>query len=148
MVISKVPELAGVAAAVLRGSKVGGYNPLISAAFSSSPERQSLFSIVGNQQQFNIEIAISHLLIDARRVNLWLALDTASMERARIYVLHNGPPPKNFYSGVFLDPVQFCGFDIPWMPKTTADLDDWLQLLSVNLQPWRERIWRAYTDSS
>jgi len=146
--ISERCEVAGIAAAILRGKDIGGYNPHISAACVSSTTSRSPFLITGKDQKFNIEIATSYLVIDARHVDLWLALDKTSNERVHTYLLHNGPSPNNFYRGVFPDPIVFCGFDIPWIPKTSAGLDDWLNSLTENLKPWKESIWRAYSDSS
>jgi hypothetical protein len=148
VVIGNRGDVAGIAAAILRGEEFGGYNPRISAAWVMVSTDKSAFFATGEGRKLNVDIATSYQLMDARRVDLWLALDATSAESARIYIMHNGPPPNNFYRGVFPDPVVPCGFEIPHMPSTKMAFADWLDLLTENLKPWRERIWNVYRDSS
>jgi hypothetical protein len=148
VVVSSNSEIAGIAAAILRGKNDQSYCPWITAAHVESPTHKSSFYITGNDRKFNIEVATSYLFIDVQRVNLWLALDAKCAEDIRTYIMHNGPPPGGYYHGVFPDPVLLCGFDIPLIPSTKERLDSWLASLIDKLKPWEERIWDAYRDSS
>lgn len=148
VVIATRGVVAGIAAAVLRGSVIGGYNPQISAASVEFATEKSPFFVIGEGQKINLEVAASYQLLDVRRVDLWLALDTPAAEHVRTYIIHNGPPPNNFYQGVFPDPVVPCGFELPYMPSNKTGFDEWLKYLVEKLKPWRERIWDVYRDSS
>ncbi|MFT3890761.1 MAG: hypothetical protein QM730_03935 [Anaerolineales bacterium] len=140
--------VAGIAAAVLRGNDIGGYNPRISAAGVEFTTEKSPFFVIGEGQKINLEVATSYLLMDVRRVDLWLTLDAPAAERVHTYITHNGPPPNNFYRGVFPDPVVPCGFELSYMPSNKAGFDEWLMFLVKKLKPWRERIWEVFRDSS
>ena len=146
--IAKRSVVAGIAAAILRGNDIGGYSPRISAAGVEFLTEKSPFFVIGNGNKISLDVAVSYQVMDARRVDLWLALDASAIESAYIYLLHNGPPPKNFYRGVFPDPVVPCGFELPYMPSSKTGFDEWLTFLVENLKPWRERIWDVYRDSS
>jgi len=148
VVIGERSDVAGIAAAILRGEDIGGYNPRISAACVKFSTEKSPFFATTDGRKIKVDIAVSYQVVDVRRVDLWLALDATAAERARILVMHNGPPPSNFYRGVFPDPVVPCGFEIPYMPSVKESFDKWLNFLAERLQPWRERIWNAYRDSS
>ncbi len=148
VVISDNSDIAGIAAAILRGDDIGGYNPRITAASTAFSTEKSPFFTIGDGQKINIEIATPYSLIDVRRVDMWLALDATAAKHVRTYIMHNDPPPNNFYRGVFPDPVVPCGFDIPYRPSTKKGFDEWLGFLTGNLQPWKERIWDIYRDSS
>ena len=148
VVVSTYGQTAGIAATILRGEEESSIRPWISAAHVDPPSSKSSFQIVGNQRKVNIEAATSYYFINARKVHLWMALDTKSAESVRTYILHNGPAPTDFYRGVFPDPVVFCGFDTPWIPSMGAAFDQWISALENNLEPWRQRIWDAFRDSS
>lgn len=148
IVVSSNSEIAGIAAAILRGDNDQSYCPWISAAHVGSPRHKSSFYISGNERKFNIAVATSYLFIDVRRVNLWLALDAKCAEDIQTYIMHNGPPPKGFYSGAFPEIVSLCGFNTPFIPSTKEGLYYWLDALVDNLKPWKERIWNAFRDSS
>ncbi len=141
-------QIAGIAASILRGDNEPSIRPWISAAHVEVPSNKSSFYIASNEHKFNIEAAASYYFIDVRRVHLWLALDTKCAEKIRTYIMHNGPPPNGFYRDVFPDPVVLCGFDIPSIPSTKERLDLWLSTLVTNLEPWKQRIWDAFRDSS
>ncbi len=148
IVTSEGNNVAGIAAAILRGEQAESYSPRISAACVRFSSKSRAFFPTSDGQKIRLEIATSYQLMDARRVDLWLALDPEAAESARIYIMHNGPAPKNFYRGVFPDPVVPCGFKVPYLPSTQRDFDEWVRSLTENLKPWRERIWNAYRDSS
>ena len=137
--------VAGIAAAVLRGNDIGGYNPRISAAGVEFTTEKSPFFVIGEGQKINLEVATSYLLLDVQRVDIWLALDAPAAEHVHTYIAYNGPPPNNFYRGVFPDPVVSSGFELPYMPSNKEGFDEWLIL---KLKPWRERIWEVFRDSS
>lgn len=97
-------------------------------------------------KKFPIEVATSHFFINAKRVDLWLALDAKSAEEIRIYLLHNGPAPTGFYRGTFPEAVVNCGFETPWV-SSAQNSEEWLATLEKNLLPWRERILDAFQNS-
>lgn len=148
VVIAERSDIAGIAAAILRGEDIGGYNPTISAACVKLSTANSPFFATSDGRKIKLDTAVSYLILDVRRVDVWLALDSTAAEDARAYVRNNGPAPKNFYRGVFPDPVVPCGFDIPYMPPTQQRFDEWLNSLVEYLKPWRDRIWDIYRDSS
>ncbi|HSL44357.1 MAG TPA: hypothetical protein VK897_13055 [Anaerolineales bacterium] len=148
VVVSSDSQIAGIAAAVLRGDNAQSFCPEFAAAYAGSSKQTSSFYVTGIEHKFNIEIATRYTFIDVRRVDLWLALDSRCAEAARTYIMHNGPAPDRFYRGVFRDTVSLCGFDTPPVPWDQERLDSWLTALVKNLTPWRERIWDAFRDSS
>ena len=148
LVVSTDSRVAAIAASILRADNVHSICPSFSAAHVESPSRNSSFGITVNEHRFDVEVATSYYLIDAQRVDLWLALDVQSLERVRTYSMHNGPPPDSFYRGPFPEAVVPCGFDVGWMPSHQKDFDPWLRTLTENLQPWKQRIWDAFRDSS
>jgi hypothetical protein len=149
--LSENSDVAGIAAALLRGNNIGGYNPRIVAVYTNytnfSTEKSSFFTI-GDAQKINIYIAAYYQIVDARRVDIWLALDPVAAGHARTYIINNGPPPNNYYRGIFPDPVVPCGFNLPHRPSTKKGFDEWLNFLMENLRSWKERIWEIYRDSS
>jgi hypothetical protein len=148
VVIGERSDVAGIAAGILRGNDTESYSPRITAACVTLSVRKTPFFAIGDGRKIKIDVATSYQLIDARRVDLWLALDAAAAEHAQIYIMHNGPPPNNFYRGVFSDPVVPCGFEIPYLSSSKQGFGEWLDFLAEHLTPWRERIWKAYRDSS
>jgi hypothetical protein len=148
VVVSKNSDVAGIAAAILREDYDSSYSPHICAATTTFSTEKPPFFMMINGKKINIEVATSYQLMDARRIDIWLALDSSAAKDVRTYIMHNGPPPNNFYRGAFPDPVVPCGFDIPYRPSTKKGFDEWLNFLTENLRPWKERIWDIYRDSS
>lgn len=148
VVVGTHAKTACAAASILRGDEDSSIRPWISAAHVEPPSNRSSFSYEGSERSFKIEAAASYYFIAARRVHLWLALDAEAAENVRTYIMHNGPAPVDFYRGVFPEPVVSCGFDTPRMPSTDEELDRWISTLENNLEPWRQRIWDAFRDSS
>jgi hypothetical protein len=147
VVVSKDSRTAAIAASILRGDEEESIHPWISAAHLKPPSNTSPVQMAINNKKFSIEVATSHYFINAKRVDLWLALDTKSAEEIRIYVMHNGPAPAGFYRGAFPEAVVDCGFETPWV-SSVPDSEEWLVTLEKNLAPWRERIWEAFRNSS
>ena len=148
VVVSSTSQISSIAASILRGDDNQSICPWISAAHIEVPSNKSSFYIKSNERKFGIEAATSYYFIDVRRVDLWLALDTKCVERVKTFIIHNGPTPGGFYRGVFQEPIVSCGFEIQPMPSTKDGLDGWLNSLIQNLEPWRQRIWNAFRDSS
>ena len=148
VVVGTNSKLAAVAASILRGDTSQAICPWISAAHVETPSNGASFSVAVSERKFNIEIATSYYFIDARKINLWLALDGKCAEKIQTYIMHNGPAPTGFYRGKFPDAVTPCGFEIPSMPSSKSELNDWLRTLVKNLEPWKQRIWDAFRDSS
>lgn len=148
VVVSKSSEIAGIATAVLCRKDIGGYNPLMVAAFVRAGRKKSIFFVAGAQRKIPIVVATPYHLINPGRVDLWLALDTKTEEIVRGHIRRNGPPPDNFYRTQFPDPVVGCGFDVRGIPSTREGMDPWLDYLTEQFKPWKERIWKAYGDSS
>jgi hypothetical protein len=148
VVVGEKTEIAGIVAAVLRGKNVGSINPEILAASTSLAREKPMFFLESNKHKFLINVAPSCFFINPKRINLWIALDETSEKDARRNIEMYGPAPEGFYRGVFPDPVVMCGFKIPAIPSSKNEIDDWLDYLIENLQPWRKRIWDAFSDSS
>ena len=148
VVASTNSQIAGIAASILRGENDQSICPRISAAHVEAPSNKSAFYIASNEKKFHIEAATSCYVIDVRRVHLWLALDAKCADKVRTYIMHNGPTPTGFYRSVFPEPVVSCGFDTPSIPSTKDGLERWISTLVNNLEPWKQRIWDAFRDSS
>ncbi|MCE9644469.1 MAG: hypothetical protein K8S20_00605 [Chloroflexi bacterium] len=148
VVVAERSELAGIAAAVLPGKNIGGINPRILAASSSLSNEKSIFFLSGDKHKILINVAPPCHFINPKRIDLWIALDDESEKDARRNIELYGPPPDNFYRGVFRDPVAMCGFKIPAIPSSKSGIDAWLDELIGNLEPWRKQIWDAFSDSS
>lgn len=148
VVVGKNGGVASIVAAVLRGDKFGGINPRIVSATTWMSRERSLFSLSGNKHKFLIDVAPPCRFINPKDVHLWIVLDDESEEDARRNIAQNGPAPEGFYRGVFPDPVVKCGFDLPPIPSSKDKIDDWFDHLIENLEPWRKRIWEAFSDSS
>lgn len=147
-VVGTNSQIAGLAACILRGDDDPSIRPWISAVHVEPPSNKSGFYLTSSERKFPLEVASSYYFVDVRRVHVWLALDAKSLERIRTYVMHNGPAPDGFYRGVFPEPVVTCGFDIPSIPNGKENFDRWVNILINNLEPWKQRIWQAFRDSS
>jgi hypothetical protein len=148
VVVGTHAQTACAAASILRGEEDSSIRPWISAAHVEPPTNRSSFSFAGSERSFKIEAAASYYFMNARKVHLWLALDAEAAGSVRTYIMHNGPAPDGFYRGVFPEAVVPCGFDTSWMPSTGEALDHWIITLEKNLEPWKQRIWDAFRDSS
>lgn len=148
VVVGERSEIAGIAAAVLRGDDIEGITPKILAACTLLSNEKSTFFISGIKHKFPIPVAVPCQYINPREIDLWMALDDASEKDVRRILQIYGPPPDNFYRGVFRDPVAMCGFNVRSIPSSKEGIDDWLDYLIENLKPWKKRIWDAFSDSS
>jgi len=148
VVVGTNSQITAIAASILRGDNGQSIFPWIAAAHVDVPSNNSSFYITNNERKLKIETAASHYFVDVRRIHLWLALDANSAGKVRTYILHNRPPPNGFYRSVFPEPVVPCGFDIPSIHSTKSSLDHWIGTLVNNLEPWKQRIWDAFRDSS
>ena len=148
VVVGEKGGLAEIVAAVLRGDEIGGINPRILAATTWMAREKSMFSLSGNKHKFSINVALPCVFINPKDIHLWIALDAEGEKDARRNIEQNGPAPAGFYRHVFPDPVVKCGFTISPIPSSKDDLDKWFDDLIENLEPWRKRIWEAFSDSS
>jgi hypothetical protein len=148
VVVSTDSQIASIETPILRGDDNQSICPWISAAHLDVPSNKSSFYITSNGRKFGIEAATSYYFVDVRRVHLWLALDAKCVEEIKTFIMHNGPTPSGFYRGVFPDPIVSCGFEITPIPSTKDGLDRWITSLVKNFEPWRQRIWDAFRDSS
>jgi len=82
-----------------------------------------------------------------KTVHLWLALDPLGENIARQVIKEFGRSKKGFYSQLFPDPVVGFGSTIP-EPEIEERLPQWIDLLAPLVQPWKQRIWDAFGDSS
>jgi hypothetical protein len=147
-IISNNADIAGIATSVIRGNEMKGHRPSFVAAYSSLFASTPIFSIAGVERKVLILVATPYHLLNPKRIDLWLALDQESEEKALTNVARNGPAPQNFYRGIFPTAVANCGFTLPRIPSTKSEIDQWLNFLTDNLEPWKKRIWEAYSDSS
>lgn len=148
VVVGENSEIASIVAAVLRGKDVGGINPKILAASTLLSRDEPIIFLESDKHKFHINVPPPCLFINPKRINLWIALDETSESEARKNIQEYGPAPENFYRRVFPDPVVMCGFKIPALPAEKNELDEWLDYLVENLEPWRKRIWDAFVASS
>jgi hypothetical protein len=144
---------------------ISGYGGEISAATTTllrAPERGIQPHIVAAAIHGSIRPALSEALatrglvlfrpvppdfLDPRSIDLWLALDDLGEKIARRMIDKSGPAPSGFYRHPFPDPVVRFGAPIE-NPPGGARLESWLDKLSDETKPWRERIWKAFQDSS
>jgi hypothetical protein len=85
--------------------------------------------------------------LDPRSVDLWVALDSEGEALARRLVSEHGPAPDGFYRRLFPEPIVQFGSCLPQLPEA-SQLDAWLASLDSLLEPWRERLWAAFRESS
>ncbi len=147
VVISRSGILAGVAASVLRGPDTGGINPHVTAARASYETEMPRFFVTGAVPSYPLVVATPCHLLDPSRVDLWLALDDYAEKEARI-IVSKGSAAPGFYRTPFPDPVLRADFDIAPLPSAPQEIDPWLDVLAGQLQPWKERIWTAFYNSS
>jgi hypothetical protein len=138
-------EIAGAAATLLRAPEKG-IKPCIVAAATHGRCRVALSEAL-NSRGLILWRAVPPHFFDARSIDLWLALDDRAESVANRRIRDSGPAPRGFYRNVFPDPVQSFGAPIA-DPPDTPHLDRWLDELHSATGPWRERIWKAFYDSS
>ena len=148
VVISKDADIAGVATSIIRGDKVGGNAPTFVAAYTLPSVFEPILALEGNALRVTILAATPYLLLNPKQIDLWLALDNESEMDAVSHVAMNGPSPQNYFQAEYPTAVTNCGFAIPGIPATKSEIDQWLDSLTENLEPWKKRIWNAFRDSS
>ena len=148
VVVGTDANITGIATSVIRGNEMEGHRPRFAAADAAMFSKKPIFSIKGVEQKYLVLVATPLYLLNPKRIDLWLALDKESEGRALSHVQKNGPAPENFYRSKFPTAVEYCGFKIPRVPADMIRLDEWLDFLEKSFEPWRKRIWDAYSDSS
>ena len=148
VIASNDANIAGIAASVIRGNEMAGHRPSFVAADAATFSKEPIFSIAGVEHKYLVLVASPLYLLNPKRIDLWLALDKESEEKALALIKKYGPAPANFYRSKFPTAVEYCGFEITGIPSNKHRLEKWLETLDENLEPWRKRIWDAYSDSS
>jgi hypothetical protein len=118
-----------------------------------------IFPVAGQRCRFEfVQFAISkgfpvwekplfpHLL-NAQQIHLWLALDKEGANLAKESVARTGPAPEGFYREIFSDTVVRCDFTVP-DPPIEPNFQDWFDFLVKKFEPWKQRIWHAFYESS
>ena len=90
---------------------------------------------------------INPWFLNPKTVHLWLALDPLGENTARQIIKEFGRSRKGFYRQLFPDPVVGFGSPIP-EPETEDRLPHWIDLLALLVEPWKQRLWDAFGDSS
>ncbi len=155
-VISSEWGVSSAAVAVLGGSGYQGISPYLipSSVYTYSQGKHKWLLKAGCELGLMISESVNALLLDPRHLDVWLALDRDAERYAQQQVKKYGPRRKGFYRRVFPAPVVYCGFDVPSMPTGFADSEavvfykEWFDQLRILFEPWHERIWKAFSDSS
>src|SRR3990172_960182 len=138
-------EIAGAATTLLRAPETG-IQPYILAAATHGTCRLALSEAL-NTRGLMLWRPVPPQLLDPRVIDLWLALDESAESIVRRMIKESGPAPKRFYRQLFPDPVQMLGVQVA-DPPAEGDFDQWLDEVRSATEPWRERIWQAFNDSS
>jgi hypothetical protein len=138
-------EIAGAATTLLRAPEQA-FHPYIVAAATHGSCRLALSEALASRGLI-LWRPVPPYFFDPRSVDLWLALDETAESFARRRIEESGPAPRGFYRNVFPDPVQRLGTTIA-DPPGSERLGEWLDELQSVIEPWRERIWNAFYDSS
>lgn len=139
-------ELAAASAALIQ-REWGGIRPYIVGAGTHYRVRPAV-SLACAQRGAAAGNAVNPSFLDPRHIDLWIGLDESSVAIAQSIVKFRGPAPGGFYRHVFPEPVVEFGRSLPNPPEDETQLDAWLDALTEKLEPWRERIWYAFGDSS
>ena len=86
-------------------------------------------------------------LVNSEEINVWLALDKKGFQLAQEKIKQGGSSSNRFYREAFPETVVRCGFPIPDPPEESK-YDQWFELLAEKLEPWKQRFWNAFYQSS
>lgn len=87
------------------------------------------------------------LLVKSKEIDLWLALDEDGVQKAQKRIRQQGISSTAVYREIFPEPVLYCGFPVP-EPPSEPIFEEWFSSLVEKFTPWKERIWKAFYDSS
>lgn len=138
-------EIAGTVAALL-GASDSEIRPYVVPAATLGECRLELSEALAHRG-FIFCQAVPPQFFDPRSIDLWLAVNPRGKQLARRMVQDSGPPPDNYYRRAFPDPVQAFGSEIPY-PSDEVNLNEWIDEMQVLTRAWRDRIWKAFGDSS
>jgi hypothetical protein len=140
-------EKASTIAAILKGKNAEN---MLSPRFLPIAHSECRVSLV----KFGISkgFIVSHnpaypRLINPKEINIWLALDREGELAAQERIKQGGFSRNEFYQAVFPKVVMRCGFPVP-DPPIEDDFQDWFNLLVEKFEPWKQRIWNAFCQSS
>lgn len=109
-------------------------------------EREHLYA--GEEYGLRISESVDLRILDPRHIDLWIALDKKAQASAMRRVNEAGPAPGNFYRHIFPQPVVFCGFHVPSLQEHHGIYRSWFDALRVLFDPWKQKLWDAFCDSS
>ena len=149
VVVDEDGTVSPTVTAILGGPGLHGVSPYILPVyvFADVPLTHA-FVEYAYEHDLPIMQAIAFDLIDPTEVDLWIALSPRAEVVVRRRVDESGPAPDNFYRHPFPDPVVQCGFSVPPYPKHGAGVDVWFDELRDLFAAWKDRIMRAFSDSS
>jgi len=140
-------EKASTVAAILKGKVAEN---IIAPAFIPVAFGRCRLSLV----QFGLSrgFMISHdpaypRLINPEEINVWLALDKEGAHQAQERIKQGGSSSNSFYRDAFPETVMRCGFTVP-DPLLESNFDQWFELLAEKFEPWKQRFWNAFYQSS
>ncbi len=140
-------DTAAAAAGILRSLHKSGYAPYYVACSTYNS------SVILKQYRTTHGIIMAQpvkpYLLNASRIDLWLALDPQGEETAWCAIKQTGPAPNSYYRHAFPEPVALCkvGAQVPaaWSEDRC---NQWIDLLARDLLPWAKKIWDAFCESS
>ena len=86
-------------------------------------------------------------LINPEEITIWLALDKEGVRQAQERIKQGGSSSNEFYREVFPKTVMLCGFSVP-DPPLDSNFQEWFESLSTKFEPWKQRFWNAFYESS
>ena len=143
-------ELSSVVTAILRDGHghAPSYHPhIIPSSYLGLTERWELTK-AGMRHNLRIPENTNSYVIDPRRIDLWLALDKKVVKYSKRLIKKMGPAPDGYYRNAFPNPVEYCGFLVPFVDKSYPSFEAWFDELKELFDPWKKRIWDAYLQSS
>jgi len=150
VICERYPNGSEVAAAVTSLLKcfqdTRGIRPYLVAAATFGTCRLALSNTLSSRGIILSE-PVQPSSLNPKMIDLWLALDDNGKNTARRMIAHSGPAPSGFYRNVFPDPIATFDSLIP-EPPSDRSLIEWLDTLSNLVEPWRNRLWKAFCDSS
>jgi len=145
--IAEKAEVATTIAAALSHPITETPKPVIVPVSISSITNRRLFQD-GYTFGYQINEPLGIRWINPKNVDLWIAFDELSFTVAKRTVIEGGPPPKNFYRTVFPDPVIRCKITIPPLPTYSENMAGWISRINDEIGPLKEKILRAFYESS
>jgi len=140
-------EKASAVAAILKGKYTEN---IIAPAFIPIAFSKCRLSLVqfGISNGFMITYNPAYpRLINPEEITIWLALDKEGAQQAKERIKQGGSSSNEFYREVFPETVMRCGFTVP-DPPLDSNFQEWFELLTTKFEPWKQRFWNAFYESS